>query len=680
MPPVHPHIALFLVLLASTFHTAAAHERPPTTRIHHAQPIDLPAAALPSEAALQLSGRPARFRFEAFGRSFELELESNASVLRALPAAERSRLPPHTLYKGRLNGLPDSWLRVTRVNGRVYGAISDGTDVYAIAPASAITGLLQEAVAGGPNATLMYRAADVESGLGPGFCGAVTVDTADTGADQYVALAQELANQKVAPAHELTLGLVADVEFAQRFAEPQDEMLSRLNTVDGIFGAQVGVGLVATELRVLDDNGGLTETDAKRLLRQLSTLRSTTTELRSRGLTHLMTGRDLNGTTSGIAYIGGLCDRTLGASLSQQRSDPWIGALITAHEIGHNFGAEHDGEAKSPCVSTSQTFLMAPSINGSGVFSQCSLDTIAPVVAKASCLTVSSFVDLALGAPAATVSGFTYQPAAVAFDVVSLGNQPIASANVNIDTGTLLQVLDATVANGKCRTTAGNVTCDLGPMAAGERRRVELQLQGNEPGQYVIAATLAAPLDEDAANNDTTVTLVLDSAADGALAISPSALSGVEQQVQRVSIQLATSSAEALTGVTVRVAFPADALVVEAALAEQGSCAVTTAQVTCSLGNVAAATTRRVDLDLRGTRPATSTIEASLAADNDADSRNNRASATINVAATAGSSTGGSSGSASSGGGKSGGGGAWDHALLGLLMTLLLRGLTRRQR
>jgi uncharacterized membrane protein YgcG len=95
---------------------------------------------------------------------------------------------------------------------------------------------------------------------------------------------------------------------------------------------------------------------------------------------------------------------------------------------------------------------------------------------------------------------------------------------------------------------------------------------------------------------------------------------------------------------------------------------------------VEAATTRRVDLDLRGTRPATSTIEASLAADNDADSRNNRASATINVAATAGSSTGGSSGSASSGGGKSGGGGAWDHALLGLLMTLLLRGLTRRQR
>ena len=136
------------------------------------------------------------------------------------------------------------------------------------------------------------------------------------------------------------------------------------------------------------------------------------------------------------------------------------------------------------------------------------------------------------------------------------------------------------------------------------------------------AATLAAPLDQDATNDRAAVTL--------------------------------------------RVAVPADVLVVDAALAEQGSCTVTTGQVTCSLGSIAAASTRRVDLDLRGTRSATTTIEASLTADNDADSRNNRVSATIAVAATAGTSTGG---------------GATDLALLGLLLSMLLmRGLTRRQR
>jgi hypothetical protein len=359
-------------------------------------------------------------------------------------------------------------------------------------------------------------------------------------------------------------------------------------------------------------------------------------------------------------------------SVSQQVPDPWIGALIAAHEIGHNFGAEHDGEAKSVCVSTPQTFLMAPSINGSGVFSQCSLDAIAPVVAKASCLTVSSFVDLALEAPAATVSGFAYRLATAAFDVVSLGNQPVASATVTIDTGSLLQALGATVANGTCSSAVGTVTCNLGSVAAGGRRRIELQLQGSEPDRYTVTATLATPVDDDATNDRTTVTLVLDGAADGALAMSPSAMSGVEQQVQRASILLTTGGIEALTGVTLRVAVPADVLVVDSALAEQGSCTVAAGQVTCNLGSIAAASTRRVDLDLRGIRAATTTIEASLTADNDADSRNNRASATVGVAATAGTSTGGAS---SSGGGSSSGksgGGASDHALLGILLTMIL--------
>jgi len=69
---------------------------------------------------------------------------------------------------------------------------------------------------------------------------------------------------------------VADVQFGQRFIDPQGVMLSRLNTVDGIFGAQVGVSIQATELRVLDDNGGLKASDANALLKQLATLRSST--------------------------------------------------------------------------------------------------------------------------------------------------------------------------------------------------------------------------------------------------------------------------------------------------------------------------------------------------------------------------------------------------------------------
>ena len=652
---------LLVFLLAGTV-PAQAHERT-STRIRHAEPVNLTAATLPSEASLRSSERPARVRFVAFGRPFELDIESNAAVLRDLPAVQRGELPPHVLYKGRLADIPDSWLRLTNVDGRVYGAISDGTDVYAIAPARAISGLLQERVPGGPDATLIYRAADVESGLGPGFCTVTAPEEPLTGAVQYTGLTNELAAPATAAAllatRELAIGLVADVQFGQRFVDPQGVMLSRLNTVDGIFGAQVGVSIQATELRVLDDNGGLKASDANTLLKQLATLRSSTPELRSRGLTHLMTGRDLDGTTAGIAYIDNLCGNGFSASLSEQGLDPWIGALVAAHEIGHNFGALHDGEPDSPCASTPRTFLMAPSINGSGAFSQCSLSTMAPAVQSAKCLTSTGFVDLALEASAG-VSGLAGQPLAAAVELVSVGSLDSPTAAVTLSVDPALQILAAAAAGGTCATAPGTVTCNFGSIAPNERRRIDLQLLGNAAGQHSISATLAAPLDQNSSNDSAVISLSLTAASDGALVISPATLSGTERQVQRASVLLSTSGTDPLADVTIRVAVPTDTLEVVAASADQGTCSATAGTVTCNLGTVAAGVTRRLELDLRGTHSATSTIEATLTAANDADASNNRASATVSVAAVV-----------SVGSSSRGGGGRTDFALLAVLLALV---------
>ena len=659
---------LLVFLLAGTV-PAQAHERT-STRIRHAEPVNLTAATLPSEAALRSSDRPARVRFVAFGRPFELDIESNAAVLRDLPAVQRGELPPHVLYKGRLADIPDSWLRLTNVDGRVYGAISDGTDVYAIAPARAISGLLEERVPGGPDATLIYRAADVESGLGPGFCTVTTPEEPLTGAAQYTSLTGELAAPATATAllatRELAIGLVADVQFGQRFIDPQGVMLSRLNTVDGIFSAQVGVSIQATELRVLDDNGGLKASDANTLLKQLATLRSSTPELRSRGLTHLMTGRDLDGTTAGVAYIDNLCGNGFSASLSEQGLDPWIGALVAAHEIGHNFGALHDGEPDSPCASTPRTFLMAPSINGSGAFSQCSLSTMAPAVQSAKCLTSTGFVDLALEA-AAGVSGLAGQPLAASVELVSVGSLDSPTAVVALSVDPALQILAAAAAGGTCASTPGNVTCNFASIAPNERRRIDLQLLGNAAGQHSISATLAAPLDQNSSNDGAVILLSLTAASDGALVISPVTLSGTERQVLRASVLLSTSGAEPLADVIIRVVVPAATLEVVAASADQGTCSETAGTVTCNLGSVAAGVTRRLELDLRGTNSATSTIEATLTAANDADTTNNRASATVSVAAVV-----------SVGSSTRGGGGRTDLALLAVLLALVAARATRQ--
>jgi hypothetical protein len=302
---------------------------------------------------------------------------------------------------------------------------------------------------------------------------------------------------------------------------------------------------------------------------------------------------------------------------------------------------------------------MAPSINGSGAFSQCSLSTMAPAVQSARCLTSTGFVDLALEASAG-VAGLAGQPLAASVELVSVGSLDSPTAAVTLSVDPAMQVLAAAAVGGTCATTPGNVACNFASIAPNERRRIDLQLLGSAAGQHSISATLAAPLDQNSSNDSAVISLSLTAASDGALVISPATLSGTERQVQRASVLLSTSGAEPLADVTIRIAVPAATLEVVAASADQGTCSATAGTVTCTLGSVAAGVTRRLELDLRGTHSATSTIEATLTATNDADVSNNRASATVSVAAVV-----------SVGSSSRGGGGKMDFALLAVLMVLI---------
>jgi hypothetical protein len=74
-----------------------------------------------------------------------------------------------------------------------------------------------------------------------------------------------------------------------------------------------------------------------------------------------------------------------------------LDALIIAHEIGHVFGAPHDGAQQ--CASTPQNqFIMTPTLTTAvSSFSQCSLDEINAVIDSYSCV-----VPLASPPPAPT--------------------------------------------------------------------------------------------------------------------------------------------------------------------------------------------------------------------------------------------------------------------------------------
>nr|WP_277603589.1 M12 family metallo-peptidase [Bowmanella dokdonensis] len=196
----------------------------------------------------------------------------------------------------------------------------------------------------------------------------------------YVQDLNELA--ATAPSKELELAVVADTQFNMAYAgNGLEKMLAEMNIVDGIFSEQVGVQLKIVQSHVMSDDGYLTATNASTLIQDFRNY--VHSEIGNPGLTHLFTGRNLDGSTVGIAYLSAMCS-SYGVGITQKYGS--MTALIAAHEIGHNFGAPHDNQSGSACATTGGTFLMNPMVNGNDQFSTCSLQQMNSRIQNAYCL------------------------------------------------------------------------------------------------------------------------------------------------------------------------------------------------------------------------------------------------------------------------------------------------------
>jgi hypothetical protein len=187
------------------------------------------------------------------------------------------------------------------------------------------------------------------------------------------------------------ISLLGDASYRARFAteaQARDALLARLNNVDGIFSSQVGVELQVVSVEIDGElaQGLSATTNSSTLLGDLGKLRQRSRGLSATGLTHLFTGRDLDGNNAGIAYTLALCSPRYSASLTMAHTSVVLDTLITAHEIGHVFGAPHDGTEQ--CASTpSDQHIMAPNLNSSvTTFSQCSLAQFKAVIDSYSCV------------------------------------------------------------------------------------------------------------------------------------------------------------------------------------------------------------------------------------------------------------------------------------------------------
>ena len=293
------------------------------------------------------------------------------------------------MLRGSLDGAPGSWVRLTAFAGGVEGAIWDGHDLYTVTTLRAHRAVSHGTLDAAPGQTVVYRLSDSRDMLPRDFCdaGATTrrCTKASNGLEQYQAVVRGLEGGVYTPqlTRQIEISLIADSAFqAAEAGDPTAAMLARLNIVEGIFSEQVGLLVLATDVRLIPANADpFTATKGSTLLEQVGAYRAATPAVRARGLAHLMTGKDLDGTTAGIAYVRTVCDVENGVSISSRSYGTTISALIMAHELGHNFGAEHDGEPGTSCASVGGGFIMAPSVSGYSTFSQCSIDTMQPVLA-----------------------------------------------------------------------------------------------------------------------------------------------------------------------------------------------------------------------------------------------------------------------------------------------------------
>lgn len=631
--------AAWLAWLAALLFAPAAAGADDAFRILYHEPL--------RELRVDASGRA--LGFEAYGRRFELRLERNESLRFVTP----ERMPGVEALRGTLAGVEGSWLRLTRTPSGLYGLIFDGRDYYAVEPAAEAEGEVVGPLAARGTAPVIYRLADTLVPAGAASCGTVRHIHELGAAEAPPVTAQQVLEglggsfglqAATLPTRQLQATVVGDYELSQlpnfvgANGTAEQAIAVRMNVVDGIFAAQLGVKVVVAEARVFrDPNDPFTSTtSSSTLLGELASWRQSTPGQSARGLTHLITGRELDGSTVGVAYVGGLCSPRFSAGLSQGNLSATNSALVIAHEMGHNFGASHDGEAGSPCESTASTFLMAARLNGSQTFSQCSIDSIRPRIAAAptSCLAVITVPDADIDAPAPArrLRGVAFD---YTFNVRSIGALAIDGVTATVTLPAALTLNSSQVAGGGSCTagSGGTLSCTLGSIPVQTSRAVTLNLRASQSGTAAVSILVAAPADAVSANNSAQVAFGIDPSADLSVTLTAAPAAFTTAGSSQVTARVRHLEGDPAADVRLSFELPAGLNVSGIATNNLG-CTLAAGTVSCAPRGLAAGASEDVVLTVASPQTGTRSIKATVAATvGDPVAGNNAAEAALEVSA-----------------------------------------------
>ncbi|HYN86435.1 MAG TPA: M12 family metallo-peptidase [Pyrinomonadaceae bacterium] len=427
--------------------------------------------------------------------------------------------PPVVTYKGRVPAWGGAAARFTIDGERVEGLIIARDGMHFVEPARNFSPSADK------DQLLFYSEHDVRA-ESFGECGVTLAERVEVGAARVESEGWQTQKgvappELFSPRPELELATEADFEYfqfykvrtpnntdAQATAEALAEITSIVNQVDGVYESQLGI-----EIRIVHSRVWQTSNDPYNTNSAGTTLSQFRSDYDSsfapapaprRDLAHLWSGRDFEGGTIGVAYLGSVCaDPSLSYGLSQQLTQSAQKVALTAHEIGHNFNAEHPNQADpapTNCPNDSATntpTIMNSFITPSATFCQYSRDQITNhTAARGSCLA-------RLAQPGCA---YAVTPATRRFDAAGGAQTVQVATGAGCNWGVAEGAQWLTVSSGETGTGPGaavlNVAANTGsPRAA----RVD-----------VAGRTLE--INQDASPNCSTTQLALDQTVAGALA------------------------------------------------------------------------------------------------------------------------------------------------------------------
>ncbi|MGH8241033.1 MAG: M12 family metallo-peptidase, partial [Steroidobacteraceae bacterium] len=364
-----------------------------------------------------------------------------------------------------------------------------------------------------------------------------------------------------------------------------------------------------------------------------------------------------------------VCDSQNGVGLTESRN-VWLDSLVAAHEFGHNFGADHDGDSQGSCPNTpSFGFLMGPIVSGTDDFSSCSLTRMRARTQRASCIT---------NLPPANVSipsylGITRRQLGSSFNwqlpITNAGGLSSRNVRAELTLPATLAIVAASVTGGSCQSGGGAVECELGEIAGGIIRTIELELSGDSAGSHAIVAHVSADHDSDGTDNDGSGAIVVEAPVDVSVTLRGPAAAEANERFT-VGFDVANIATDNAGTVTVKIDIPAGTTVRSASLTS-GSCTSNAAGIECTLAPLSGGTTATGSVSLTSSAEGNAALHAAVSG-NYFDTNNANDTADLVVAVSGAAALVSQPAASASGGG---GGGS-----IGLLLLLALAPLQRARR